>query len=80
MRYLRYHLMLRTLVRSLSLVAILAGTVAVSAPAEAAPKAQTSTAVHKQARKAKKSARKTQKHQKRKARLAKKRAKAAPAQ
>jgi hypothetical protein len=80
MRYLRYHLMLRTLVRSLSLVAILAGTAAVTAPAEAAPAAQTSTAAHKQARKAKKSARKTDKHHKRKARHAKKRAKAAPAQ
>ncbi|HEX8109619.1 MAG TPA: hypothetical protein VF516_17935 [Kofleriaceae bacterium] len=72
--------MLRTLVRSLSLVAILAGTAVVSAPAEAAPRAQSSKAVHEQARKAKKSARKTQKHQKRKAKLAKKRAKAAPAQ
>ena len=68
--------MLRTLVRSLSLVAILAGTVAVSAPAEAAPTAQTQTAVHKQARKAKKSARKAHKHPKSKAKVAKKRAKA----
>jgi hypothetical protein len=70
--------MLRTLVRSLSLVAILAGTVAVSAPAEAAPKAQTSTAVHKQARKAKKSTRKAGKHAKHKA--ARKHAKAHRAQ
>jgi hypothetical protein len=80
MRYLGYHLMLRTLVRSLSLVAILAGTAAVTVPAEAAPAAQTSTGAHKQARKAKKSARRTQKHSKRKARHAKKRAKAASAQ
>ena len=72
--------MLRTLVRSLSLVAILAGTAVVSAPAEAAPEAQPTTAVHKQARKAKKSARKTHKQGKRKARLAKKHAKAQPAQ
>jgi hypothetical protein len=72
--------MLRTLVRSLSLVAILAGTAVVSAPAEAAPSAQTSTAVHKQARKAKKSARKAHKHAKRKAKLARKHAKAHPAQ
>jgi len=75
MQYLWWYPMLRTLVRSLSLVAILAGTVVVSAPAEA----DTHTAVHKQARKAKKSARKTQKHPKRKAKLAKKRANAAPA-
>jgi hypothetical protein len=71
--------MLRTLVRSLSLVAILAGTAAVSAPAEAAPEAQTTT-VHKRARKAKKAARKTHKQSKRKAKLAKKRAKAHSAQ
>jgi hypothetical protein len=68
--------MLRTLVRSLSLVAILAGTVAVSAPAEAAPKAQTQAAVHKQARKAK--VHKARKHAKHK--LARKRAKAQRAQ
>jgi hypothetical protein len=79
MQYLWWYPMLRTLVRSLSLVAILAGTVAISAPAEAAGDAQTQTAVHKQARKAKKSARKSQKHQKRKAKAAKKRAKAASA-
>ena len=72
--------MLRTLVRSLSLVAILAGTAVVSAPAEAAPAAQPSTAVHKQARKAKKAARKTHKHGKRKAKVGKKHAKAHPAQ
>lgn len=66
--------MLRTLLRSLSLVAILAGTAVVSAPAEAAPSTRTSTAVHKQARKAKKSARKHQKA-KRKAKLARKHAK-----
>jgi hypothetical protein len=67
--------MLRTLVRSLSFVAILAVTAAVSAPAEAAPMDQTST-VHKQARKAKKSARKAHKHAKSKAKVAKKPAKA----
>lgn len=71
--------MLRTLVRSLSFVAILAGTAVVSAPAEAAPRAQTST-VHQQARKAKKAARKTHKQAKRKVKLAKKHAKAHPAQ
>ena len=80
MQYQGYHLMLRTLVRSLSLVAILAGTVAVSAPAEAAPRSQTSTAVHKQARKAKKSTRKARKHAKHKAKLPKKHAKARSAQ
>lgn len=72
--------MLRTLVRSLSLVAILAGTVAVSAPAEAAPKAQTQAAVHKQARKAKKSTRKARKHSRHKAKLARKHANAQRAQ
>jgi hypothetical protein len=71
--------MLRTLVRSLSLVAILAGTAVVSAPAEAAPEAKTST-VDKQARKAKKSTRKARKHNKHKAKLAGKHAKAPRAQ
>ena len=78
MQYQGCHLMLRTLVRSLSLVAILAGTVAVSAPAEAAPKVQTQAAVHKQARKAK--AHKAPKHAKHRAKQARKRAKAQRAQ
>ena len=79
MQYQGCHLMLRTLVRSLSLVAILVGAMAVSAPAEAAPQAQSSTAVHKQARKAKKSTRKARKHAKHKAKQARKHANARPA-